>query len=35
MAEVGTIDPARQEEFVGKIVQQSIGTMTTLLAAVG
>jgi hypothetical protein len=35
MAEVGMIDPARQEEFVGKIVEQISGTMTTLLAAVG
>jgi len=35
MAEVGTIDSARQEEFVGKVVEQISGTMTTLLAAVG
>ena len=35
MAEVGTIDAARQEEFVGKVVEQISGTMTTLLGAVG
>src|SRR5258708_4405448 len=35
MADVRAIDPARQEEFVGKIVEQISGTMTTLLAAVG
>src|SRR5260370_6175208 len=35
MAEVGTIDSARQEEFVGKVVEQISGTMTTLLGAVG
>jgi hypothetical protein len=32
MAEVGVIDAARQEEFVGKVVQQISGTMTTSLA---
>src|SRR5437762_11394997 len=31
----GTIDSARQEEFVGKVVEQISGTMTTLLAAIG
>jgi hypothetical protein len=35
MAEVGTIDSARQEEFVGKVVEQISGTMTTLLGAIG
>ena len=35
MAEVGTIDAARQEKFVGKVVEQISGTMTTLLGAVG
>src|SRR5205807_4502979 len=35
MAETPTIDPARQEEFVGKVVEQISGTMTTLLGAVG
>src|SRR5437588_12253074 len=35
MTEVGTIDPARQEEFVGKVVEQISGTMTTLLGAIG
>jgi SAM-dependent methyltransferase len=35
MAETGTIDAARQEEFVGKVVDQISGTMTTLLAAIG
>ena len=35
MAEVGTIDAARQEAFVGKVVEQISGTMTTLLGAVG
>src|SRR2546423_14993793 len=35
MSNVGTIDPARQEEFVGKVVEQLSGTMTTLLGAIG
>jgi hypothetical protein len=35
MADTGVIDAARQEEFVGKVVQQISGTMTTLLGAVG
>src|SRR6187397_2347271 len=35
MAENGAIDSARQEEFVGKVVEQISGTMTTLLGAVG
>src|SRR5499425_3187338 len=35
MAEVETIDPTRQEKFVGKVVDQISGTMTTLLAAIG
>jgi hypothetical protein len=35
MAEAGTIDTARQEEFIGKVVEQISGTMTTLLAAIG
>ena len=30
-----TIDPARQEQFVGKVVEQISGTMTTMLGAVG
>ena len=35
MAEMGVIDAARQEQFVGKVVEQISGTMTTLLGAVG
>jgi hypothetical protein len=35
MAETGVIDAARQEQFVGKVVEQISGTMTTLLGAVG
>jgi hypothetical protein len=35
MSEAATIDPSRQEEFVGKVVDQISGTMTTLLAAIG
>ena len=35
MAEVGTIDAARQEEFAGKVVEQISGTMTTLLGVIG
>src|SRR5215468_10905004 len=35
MAEAGTIDVARQEKFIGKVVEQISGTMTTLLAAIG
>jgi hypothetical protein len=35
MAQTGTIDAARQEEFVGKVVEQISGTMTTLLGAIG
>src|SRR5438477_12930473 len=35
MAETPTIDPARQEEIAGKVVEQISGTMTTLLGAVG
>ena len=35
MPEAGMIDAARQEEFVGKVVQQISGTMTTLLGAIG
>jgi hypothetical protein len=35
MAETGMIDPVRQEKFVGKVVEQMSGTMTTLLGAVG
>jgi hypothetical protein len=35
MAEVGTIDSVRQEKFVGKVVEQISGTMTTLLGAIG
>ena len=35
MADTGVIDAARQEEFVGKVVEQISGTMTTLLGAVG
>lgn len=35
MSETSAFDPARQEEFVGKVVEQISGTMTTLLAAVG
>jgi SAM-dependent methyltransferase len=35
MIKTGTLDPARQEEFVGKVVEQISGTMTTLLGAIG
>ena len=35
MSETATVDPARQEKFVGKVVDQISGTMTTLLAAIG
>jgi len=35
MPEFERIDPARQEEFVGKVVEQISGTMTTLLGAIG
>jgi len=35
MSETVAIDPARQEQFVGKVVEQISGTMTTLLAAIG
>ena len=35
MANAEMIDVARQEEFVGKVVEQISGTMTTLLGAVG
>jgi SAM-dependent methyltransferase len=35
MAEVGAIDAVRQKEFVGKVVEQVSGTMTTLLGAIG
>src|SRR5262245_44190993 len=35
MSETAVIDPKRQEEFVGKVVDQISGTMTTLLAAIG
>jgi SAM-dependent methyltransferase len=35
MAEAGTIDAVRQEEFVEKVVEQISGTMTTLLGAIG
>src|SRR5262249_19638614 len=35
MNETITFDPARQEKFVGKVVDQISGTMTTLLAAIG
>lgn len=35
MSETVAFDPARQEKFVGKVVDQISGTMTTLLAAVG
>ena len=35
MADTGAIDAARQEQFVGKVVEQISGTMTTLLGAVG
>jgi hypothetical protein len=31
MTQTGAIDSARQEEFVGKVVEQISGTMTTLL----
>ena len=33
MADTGVIDAARQEEFVGKVVEQISGTMTTLLGS--
>ncbi len=35
MAEAGTVDAARQEEFAGKVVEQISGTMTTLLGTIG
>src|SRR4030095_15954053 len=35
MANAEVIDAARQEEFVGKVVEQISGTMTTLLGAIG
>ena len=35
MVETGTLNPARQEEFIGKVVEQISGTMTTLLGAIG
>src|SRR5499425_2385135 len=35
MAESGIIDRARQEKFVGKVLEQISGTMTTLLGSVG
>jgi 2-polyprenyl-3-methyl-5-hydroxy-6-metoxy-1,4-benzoquinol methylase len=35
MSQTATVDPARQDEFVGKVVDQISGTMTTLLAAIG
>src|SRR6266576_2332784 len=35
MAGTGVIDSARQEQFVGKVVEQISGTMTTLLGAIG
>src|SRR5215472_5523772 len=35
MNETAALDPVRQEEFVGKVVEQISGTMTTLLAAIG
>ncbi len=35
MADAGMIDSARQEKFVGKVVEQISATMTTLLGAVG
>jgi SAM-dependent methyltransferase len=35
MSETGALDQVRQEKFVGKVVEQISGTMTTLLAAIG
>jgi SAM-dependent methyltransferase len=35
MVDTGTIDSARQEEFIGKVIEQLSGTMTTLLGAIG
>ena len=35
MSQTAAIDPVRQEAFVGKVVEQISGTMTTLLAAIG
>jgi SAM-dependent methyltransferase len=35
MSEIMAFDPARQEKFIGKVVDQISGTMTTLLAAIG
>src|SRR5215475_5852736 len=35
MSQTSAIDPARQEKFVGKVVEQISGTMTTLLGAIG
>src|SRR5215475_9279182 len=34
MNETTAFDPARQEKFVGKVVDQITGTMTTLLTAI-
>src|SRR6184192_1676627 len=35
MSETSAINPARQEQFVEKVVEQISGTMTTLLGAIG
>jgi len=35
MSEKAVVDPVRQEKFVGKVVEQMSGTMTTLLGAIG
>ena len=35
MSETAAFDPERHEKFVGKVVDQISGTMTTLLAAIG
>src|SRR5262245_35485897 len=35
MSATAAFDPARQKEFVEKVVEQISGTMTTLLAAIG
>ena len=34
MADTGVIDAARQEEFVGKVVEQISGTISTITSRV-
>src|SRR6267142_1782927 len=35
MTVAATLDPARQEAFIGKVLEHTSGTMTTLLAVIG